>query len=71
MLDLTPLCTKDYFEMPENVRHKYFLNWHRYVCQRIDKVIAAADAKLGYSLGGPPMRKRKRSNGRVKRGAHL
>lgn len=51
--------------MPENVRRKeYFLNWHKYLCLKIDDAIVKTDIKLG----GPPMRKRKRSNGRVERG---
>lgn len=53
--------------MPENVRRKeYFLNWHKYLCLKIDDAIVKTDIKLG----GPPMRKRKRSNGRVEVGAH-
>lgn len=47
MLDLTPLATKDYFEMPENVRRKeYFLNWHKYMLLKADEAIAKADLKI-------------------------
>lgn len=47
MLDLTPLATKDYFEMPEHIRRKeYFPNWHRYLILQADKAIAKADLKI-------------------------
>lgn len=47
MLDLTPLATKDYFEMPENIRRKeYFLSWHKYLLLKADEAIAKADLKI-------------------------
>ena len=47
MLDLTPLATKDYFEMPESIRRREdFLNWHKYLLLKADEAIAKADLKI-------------------------